>query len=597
MPHFSKISLALCLVFILGGLSYLPRWKKKNAHATISYDVSGYYIYLPAIFIYKDIKKMAFKDKIHEKYKNSSHSYETSSLPNGNVVTQYSIGQSVSFLPFFLIADFLATPLGYERDGYSLPYQAGVHWGSVLIAFLGLYYLRKNLLEYFSDKVTAATILLIVLATNYFNYVTMDAAMSHNYLFTLTSLLIWNTIQFYKNPNLKRSCFIGLIIGLAALTRPTEIVLAFIPLFWGLTLSIPKIKERYSFLKEQRVKIIAAILITSAIGSIQLMYWKYVGDSWLIYSYGENGFDWFHPHVKNGTISFRKGWLVYTPIMFFSLIGLARMILKKQSLGLYIFFHFMIVFYLTFAWSCWWYGGSLGQRALVQSYAILAFPFAYFLQWSSKKKIRWIPVTLLSLFFIYYNVWLHHQAHRGNMLDAENMSPKYFKKIFLKWEKNKDDLKYLDHDEEFIGERKNINRIYFNDFEKDTTIQNSGIENINGNNGYHIPIKTDLNGFFSVPFTNNNAKWLRVGGTFKNIHKEWNVWNMTQIILRFKNKDQVVKFKLIRINRILDDFETRTIFMDSEIPHEKLTDIEIVFWSGLAQYPILVDDLYMEVFQ
>ena len=45
------------------------------------------------------------------------------------------------------VADALAEPLGYERDGYTLPYQAAIFWGSIFVACIGLFYARKKELQ------------------------------------------------------------------------------------------------------------------------------------------------------------------------------------------------------------------------------------------------------------------------------------------------------------------------------------------------------------------------------------------------------------------------------------------------------------------
>ncbi|MBK8444446.1 MAG: hypothetical protein IPL35_13975 [Sphingobacteriales bacterium] len=47
---------------------FYPKWKQSRTEATLSWDVSGYYMYLPAIFIYKDLRHCAFGDDIIQKY-------------------------------------------------------------------------------------------------------------------------------------------------------------------------------------------------------------------------------------------------------------------------------------------------------------------------------------------------------------------------------------------------------------------------------------------------------------------------------------------------------------------------------------------------
>jgi hypothetical protein len=220
--------------------------------ATISWDVSGYYFYLPALFIYKDLTKVEFRDSVVQKYQMSGGAYQAYDHESGNRVMKYSAGMALQYLPFFAIAHSVATFSGYPADGFSLPYQMAISFGSLLMAFLGLFYLRKSLLRYFSDTTTALTLVLIVAATNYLNYSAIDNAMTHNWLFTLYALLIWQSIRFYERPTSWRACCIGATVGLMALTRPTEIIAVLIPLLWGLEGSKPLPDRLQFFLGNRR---------------------------------------------------------------------------------------------------------------------------------------------------------------------------------------------------------------------------------------------------------------------------------------------------------------------------------------------------------
>jgi hypothetical protein len=42
--------------------------------------------------------------------------------------------------------------LGYLADGFSTPYQLAMQLGALLMCLLGLWYLRKLLLEYYKDR-------------------------------------------------------------------------------------------------------------------------------------------------------------------------------------------------------------------------------------------------------------------------------------------------------------------------------------------------------------------------------------------------------------------------------------------------------------
>ncbi len=69
MGPFSKYALIICIFLVsITAFKFYPKWEKKGTEATLSWDASGYYMYLPAIFIYNDIKKCSFKDSILQKY-------------------------------------------------------------------------------------------------------------------------------------------------------------------------------------------------------------------------------------------------------------------------------------------------------------------------------------------------------------------------------------------------------------------------------------------------------------------------------------------------------------------------------------------------
>ena len=70
MYQLSRLSwIVVSLFILLSAFFYYPKWKQPHTEATISWDVSGYYFYLPAIFIYKDVKQLAFADSLVQKYR------------------------------------------------------------------------------------------------------------------------------------------------------------------------------------------------------------------------------------------------------------------------------------------------------------------------------------------------------------------------------------------------------------------------------------------------------------------------------------------------------------------------------------------------
>ena len=360
----SFFAFLLCAVIIAGTHAYYPKWQMSYDEATISWDVSGYYFYLPAIFIYKDLKKVGFRDEVVSKYKMSNGAYQAYDHESGNRIMKYSAGMALQYLPYFLAGHGAALLLDYPADGFSLPYQVGISLGSLFMAFLGIFFLRKILLRYFDDTTTGITLLLIVAGTNYLNYSAIDGAMTHNWLFTLYTLLIWQSIRFYEQPSNFIALSIGGIVGLMALTRPTEIIACLIPLLWGCK-NIKSLIKRVEFFYKFQLwggyyLLIASIAVIST-GSIQLLYWKYVSGQWLVYSYQDQGFSWLTPHIWDGLFSGRAGWLVYTPTMMLALLGFWKLWQMHKELFFAVFSFALIFSYVTFAWDIWWYGGSFSE--------------------------------------------------------------------------------------------------------------------------------------------------------------------------------------------------------------------------------------------
>ncbi|MEM8528485.1 MAG: hypothetical protein AAGG68_27835 [Bacteroidota bacterium] len=589
------------LFFFLVGVFYYPKWTQEKTEATISWDASGYYLYLPAFFIYEDVKQLAFMPEILEKYQPTPDFQQAYQHESGNKVMKYSIGQAIQFSPFFLIAHLVAINHStYPADGFSYPYQLAIGLGGLLICFIGLFFLSKILLYYFEDRTAALTLLIIALITNYLEYGSITTAMTHNNLFTIYTILVWLSIHFYKKPTFARAAGIGICIGLAALTRPTEIIACLIPIFWGMK-NWRLLGERLQFFLSHWKKLVVAAMLTAAIGMIQLFYWKYATGEWIVYSYEDQGFSWLRPHFINGIFSFRAGWLVYTPVMSFALLGFYFLYRKVRPIFWASFLFSAVFIYITFAWDIWWYGGSLGQRAMVQAYPILALPLAAFVDWIWQKRIwKYLFFTIL-LLFAYYNLWMTHQAHKGGLLRPGDMTRAYFWGVVGRYEIEEEKLKLLDTKELFKGERKEVKTLFLADF---NTITSDTIQ-LNGDYAQSLPygLQIDYTHQFSPPFTvqrneiPENAKWLRASAQFVVPYKEWEMWQMAQLQIQFFKDEKAIKRRKIRLHRFLKDGEWRELWIDSKIPKKDFDRVEVRIWNAGSPKQIFVDDLVIESFR
>ncbi|MFZ2351428.1 MAG: hypothetical protein WAW24_07795, partial [Bacteroidales bacterium] len=81
--------------------------------------------------------------------------------------------------------------------------------------------------------------------------------------------------------------------------------------------------------------------------------------------------------------------------------------------------------YIIFSWWCWWYGGGFGQRAFIDSYALMAVATASLLSAGIGTVRKWIryPVMAAFLLFaclgVFYNVQYYHGAIHWDSMTRE----------------------------------------------------------------------------------------------------------------------------------------------------------------------------------
>ncbi len=594
---FPFISLLLAGVIIIATACFYPKWEKQGTEATLSWDVMGYYLYLPATFIYEDLSQLKFKDEIIKKYSPTGSFYQAAlHEETGKYVMKYPIGQAMLYAPFFGLGHTYALINDYPPDGFSWPYQAAISWGSIFMAFLGLWFFQKILRKYFDPFVSGIVVLLTAIATNYLNYTAVDGAMAHNWGFTLFAILIYTTIKWQEKPNFQKSFLIGLCIGLATLCRPTNLLSALIPLFWGVN-NYETLQARFVLFQKHWQQLFLAFITLVLVGSIQLIYWKYMTNDWIFYSYEEQGFSWFKPHLKNVLISYKKGWLIYTPIMMLALIGFRSLYKKYPLIFPFCLAFFLLNYYIVAAWDVWGYGGAFGQRALIESYTILGFPMAALLTTiQAKQWQKWLLIAF-SAFCIWLNIFQTWQAH-GHGFEVEAMTKAYYWRIFGNTNPTNLDRKLLDTKEDYQGERKNVQQIYLNEFEEKTTDNlRTSKKAKSGKSALLINKDTE----FTLPLTaKTNAKapkWIRVSADFYLPSKEWDVWKMTQLIVEFKKGDKRIKKRILRVQRQLSEKTWQKNWTDMQIPKADFDHIKVYFWNAGSKKEVYIDDLIVEVYE
>lgn len=439
----SKFPWSKVLIFVI--FVFLVIFYHLNPFSNVlAYDVFGYYLYLPAKFIYNDLAlhDQTWLKAILDKYHNVPVFCQAEVLENGNRVMVSTMGLALLNAPFFFLACLITPLTRYPADGFSYPYQLAVFLSAQVYMGAGLIFLRKLLLKFVNEKISCLAILLLVFGTNYFHNSTYLVTMPHSYLFTLVVILLWALMKWEEKNKWKYAMIIGISGGFITLIRPTEMIIFLLPLLWGVfnkRTFTGRMKLLYAHKKQVLILVVSALIVQLP----QMIYWKTLTGSWIFYSYSDREvFLFSSPFLAEVLFGFRKGWLVYTPLMIFSLIGFIFLYKRRKELFWPVLLYIVLNIYLISSWSTWWYGsGDFSQRAMVSSYAVLIIPLALLLDDMMKRKIKYLILSVL-VFIVALNLFQTWQFSHG-IIHTHRMTQNYYFRVFGKTKVNPGDLKYL----------------------------------------------------------------------------------------------------------------------------------------------------------
>lgn len=403
------------------------RWQRKDV--VIEWDVKSYYAYLPATFIYKDLSLQFRRDNI-EKFGDLIWPVET---PTGKHAIVTSMGLSVMYAPFFGAAHaYCLISDKYEPDGYSMPYRFALVFSALFYVIIGLLFLRKVLKKYFNEAISALVIVAIGVGTNLLYYYSYEAAMPHAFNFSLIAIFLYQTVNFYQSPSRKKIFLAGMMAGFITLIRPTNIIILVFFFLWNIA-TFGEFKARIQYYLGNYLSILIMIAGFVIVWIPQFVYWYYVSGSIFYYSYGEIGGNFYfnNPQVWNILFSYKKGWFVYTPVMFLAAIGIFFLPRFRRGFFFPVFTFVVLNVYILSSWWCWWYGGAFGLRAFIDSYAIMALPLGALIRFFSFRKVRRYAIWTVVIVLIIFNVF-QIQQYTNQAIHYWWMNKEAYWETFLK---------------------------------------------------------------------------------------------------------------------------------------------------------------------
>lgn len=405
LPSISDRKLLFLFAVVLAFMAFPMREWYQNG--VIWSDAEGYYMYLPGVFIYDGFEKIPVRaEGQFPHYPGTQKRF-----------TKYTCGVAMMQTPFFLAAHARACAED-KADGYSAYYVYGVLWAALFYAVAGVWLLIKTLRRHFSQTVAWITVMAVFWGSNLYHYTVHEPGMSHVYSFFLVSCLLWLTPKLHEEViQRKWILLIGLVAGLMVLIRPTNMILLLYPALYGVS-SWPDFKARLQFFGQHTGSLWPAALLILAVWIPQMLYWRYTSGNWIMYSYGDEGFIyWNRARMAQVLFDIKNGWLLFSPMMAFSLVGILAGLWLNRYNERWIGLAWLVSWYLFASWWAWWFGGAFGHRSFIDLYPLLAIPFAAVVQaiWRTRS------IALIGLFMLV----LGALAYYGLGLTSHFISPHY----------------------------------------------------------------------------------------------------------------------------------------------------------------------------
>jgi hypothetical protein len=398
--------------------------KQRGLMNSVSSDGFGYYCYLPAAIIYQD-----FSYEFYNKSENKINPYYRPAISKykDRGVNKYYCGTSICLLPFFLVGILISIIAGTDVNGYTDTFLMLVSIASIIYYLLSVFFISKiaKFLN-ISEKISLAGCLIYFFGTNLFHYTIQEPSMSHIYSFFAVSLFFYLFTRLINDTCSTNFVFLGLALGLVFLIRPVNVIIVlFTPFFFKNFIGY------FDFLKSiflGNLKGFFYFIISSAgLIFIQfLLYYFQTGDFFIV-SYEGETFNFLKPEFFNVLFSYKKGLLLYVPILFGAV---AFIIFTKNNWYKKIFFFFTvgIFLYITSSWWCWWYGGGFSIRPIIDVLPI--FIITSILVFEQLTVVKRRLILFATIPFLFYSQLMAYQ-YSNLLIETDQMDKEKYWDVFM----------------------------------------------------------------------------------------------------------------------------------------------------------------------
>lgn len=385
---FTRQNLIFFLAVTILGLIFMLR-----PHWEFGGDNNGYYMYLRSLYFDHDLNfanELAYYDGLY-----GTKLSETAITPVGKLGDPFSVGVSIFWLLFFLVArivDWIAGANLQVMPGYSPVYSFFLSLGSIFYAIAGSAFLFSGLRKIFRAGAAWFAAIAVVFVSPLLHYLVYEPLMSHAISFGINGALFWFSMKIYKAEKIGQRdlAILGVLAGLAVLVRWQEALALILPA------GILAQKYLQKKLKIRQALLSATIAVILFIP--QIAVWRYLFGSFLVVPQGQNFIKFEHLKIFEVLFSGTHGLFSWHPLLFLGLIGLVFSYKKDRLLFYLLLSVFIGQILINASLVDWWGGSAFGARKMIGTLFVFAYGFAFLLdRFYVKRCIYWGLLLVLLL--------------------------------------------------------------------------------------------------------------------------------------------------------------------------------------------------------
>lgn len=354
-----------------------------------AYDGLGYYQWLPTTFFDQSFNWMFWCHKIAE----------------GKAISLFTLGVALLQLPFFLLGHWMAWVFNYPMTGFEPPYAVAMMAGAATYTGFGAVLAYKIARRYATTPAALLAVLLIYSGSNLFFYATQSPLMSHVYSFFLVALFCWCALRVIDGPQPWQVMVFLFSGAMLVLVRQSNVFVFIFPV-WMAGSSTAGIRGAGRNLLVQRGPLVLGLVLGLVPWVLQSIYWHHITGHWYAngYAYKEEYFDFGKMVPGMVLFSPRNGWFSYSPLFLLVVAVLLVRAWRNTRPARPVLLILALTILLYSAWWCWWLGGGYGYRALIDLYALLTIPLAWFFRSVMRRSLTTqVTVALMVCLIVHLN--------------------------------------------------------------------------------------------------------------------------------------------------------------------------------------------------